>query len=146
MEFLTLSSLRQLRTDVPRLRVACLDTSVSITQILSHLIQKVFGCEVRTANDGVAAIELVRSMMPDIVFCCIELPSLNGYDVAKAISDGNFKKPLLVALTAYSKREIGSRAKESGFDLLVMKPITLEAIEQILLYAEGSTINEEMLL
>lgn len=146
MESSTQSPLRQLRTDFSGLRVACLDSHSSTTQALSHLLQKIFKCEVGVANDGVSGIELVRAMKPDVVFCSIGLSERSGYEVAKAIRSSMPHKPLLVAHTGYSRREVGEQAKDAGFNYLVMKPVTLEVIAQILSCVDGSLTDLELSL
>ena len=85
-------------------------------------------------------------MKPDFVFCCIELPGRDGYEVAKEIRKSMPQNPLLVAHTSYSKREVGERAKESGFDYLVTKPVKVDEIAQILSCVDGSLTDVELKL
>lgn len=141
-----LSSLESRQERSAKLRVACLDTHVSTAQALSLLLRKIFNCDAGVANDGVSGLELIRAMKPDVVFCCIELPERNGYEVAKAIRSSMPHSPLLVAHTGYSKREVGERAKDAGFDYLVSKPVKLDEIAQILSCVDGSQSDVELKL
>ena len=43
------------------------------------------GHEVRTANDGISALDLARDFQPDVVLLDIGMPGLNGFEVAGAI-------------------------------------------------------------
>jgi two-component system CheB/CheR fusion protein len=85
-------------------------------------------------------------MKPDVVFCSIELPGRDGYEVAKEIRKSMPQNPLLVAHTSYSKREVGERAKKSGFDYLLMKPAKVDEIAQILSCVDGSLTDAELKL
>lgn len=128
------------------LRVVCLDSHASTTSIPSLLLRKIIKCEVSVANDGVSGLELVKAMKPDVVFCCIELPGRDGYEVAKEIRKSMPQNPLLVAHTSYSKREVGERAKVAGFNYLLTKPAKVDEIARILSCVDGSLIDAELKL
>jgi CheY-like chemotaxis protein len=95
------------------------------------------GHEVHTAGDGREGVELAKSLMPDIVMSCIELPGLDGLEVAGAICKSLPRKPFLIAHTGYGKREIGAEAKAAGFDLLLLKPFSRDDFARALAFMEG---------
>ena len=73
-----------------------------------------------------------------IIFMDCNMPIIDGYDTTiKLIEMCNkykFKKPYIVALTAYSKHELKNLNKkclESGMDLCISKPINFEEIKYI---------------
>jgi CheY-like chemotaxis protein len=80
------------------------------------------------------------------VFSCIELPGLDGYEVAKEIRKSLPNKPLLVAHTSYGKWQIGERAKEAGFDVLLTKPASIADLWRVLSFIEGTTDCEDLRL
>jgi AmiR/NasT family two-component response regulator len=85
---------------------------------------------VAEAADGLEAIELVKSLLPDLVVMDIKMPNMDGITAAKTISD--LKIPV-VLLTAFAQRELFEQAAEAGAMAYVVKPFNpsdlLPAIE-----------------
>ena len=65
-------------------RVLVVDDNVDAAETLHDLLA-LAGHEVAVAHDGEAAVERARALRPEIVFCDIGLPKLDGYGVARAI-------------------------------------------------------------
>ncbi len=87
--------------------------------------------EVEVAHNGPAGIAKARKRMPDVVFCDIGLPGMDGFDVARAFrADDTLKGAYLVALSGYALPEDLQRASEAGFDQHLAKPPNLDTIEQ----------------
>jgi two-component system, response regulator PdtaR len=90
-----------------------------------------FGFEViAEAADGLEAVELAKSMNPDLIVMDIKMPNLDGISAAEQIQP--LKIPI-VLLTAFSQKELVERASEAGAMAYVVKPFTpndlLPAIE-----------------
>jgi response regulator NasT len=85
---------------------------------------------VAEAADGLEAIELVKSLLPDLVVMDIKMPNMDGITAAKTISE--LKIPV-VLLTAFAQRELFEQAAEAGAMAYVVKPFNpsdlLPAIE-----------------
>jgi CheY-like chemotaxis protein len=61
------------------------------------------------------------------------MPRINGYETAARIRKlACCQHTILVALTGWTNKEDKARAYESGFDLHVAKPISLEGIKELL--------------
>ncbi len=87
------------------------------------------GHDVLEAADGRRGLEMLKSARPDIAIIDIGLPELNGYEVAERFraepgSDG----VLLVALTGYGLPEARGRSQRAGFDYHLVKPVSLDAL------------------
>jgi response regulator NasT len=75
---------------------------------------------VAEARDGVEAVELARSVQPDIALLDVKMPRLDGIDAARAILD---ERPIpIVILTAYGQDELVARAVEAGVFGYLVKP------------------------
>jgi CheY-like chemotaxis protein len=113
-------------------RVLVVDDLVDAAVTLGKLLE-ILGCEVRTATDGAAALSVAESFQPQIVLLDIGLPRLDGYEVAGRLraADGT-KDAHLVALTGFGRDTDKTRALESGFDEHMIKPATLEQLQQLL--------------
>jgi AmiR/NasT family two-component response regulator len=92
---------------------------------------------VAEASDGIEAVELVKTHLPDLVVMDIKMPNMDGITAAKAISD--LKIPV-VLLTAFAQKELFEQAAEAGAMAYVVKPFNpsdlLPAIE-IALHRHG---------
>ena len=91
------------------------------------------GHEVEVAYTGGAGIAKARKRKPEVVFCDIGLPGMDGFNVARAFrAAAALKGVYLVALSGYALPEDIQRASEAGFDQHLAKPPDLDRLEQIL--------------
>jgi len=96
------------------------------------------------ASDGEEGLEVARREVPDLIICDVQLPQMDGYEVARWLkSHPQFRTIPLVAVTALAM--VGDRDKvlAAGFDGYIAKPISPETfvgeVEQFLQGHRGST-------
>jgi signal transduction histidine kinase/ActR/RegA family two-component response regulator len=100
------------------------DTAESLTMLLELL-----GHRVRTAYDGVAALDAALANVPDVMLVDIGLPGMDGYEVARRVRrDPDLKQVVLVALTGYGREEDKQEAMAAGFDYHLVKPVNPDAL------------------
>jgi CheY-like chemotaxis protein len=115
-----------------RRRVLVVDDNRDAADSMGMLL-RLKGNDVRTAHDGLEGVELAGTFRPELVLLDIGLPKLNGYDVARQIRrQPGGAEVVLVALTGWGQDEDRRRSQEAGFDLHVVKPVDLMALEQLL--------------
>jgi CheY-like chemotaxis protein/two-component sensor histidine kinase len=121
------------------LRVLAVDDNVDTILSLSMLL-KALGHDVRTAHDGLTAVQAAIDYRPDVVLLDIGLPGLNGYEVAKRIRQQPLlKNVVLVALTGYGQDADRQTSLQAGFNHHLVKPARLEQLQQIL-----ATVSEQV--
>ncbi len=104
------------------------DAAESLRSVLEFM-----GHEVRLAGDGRTGLQVAREFEPEIVFCDIGLPQMDGYAVARALrAEGKLRDTFLVAMTGYAQPEDQRRAAEAGFHEHVAKPPSIERLEDLL--------------
>jgi CheY-like chemotaxis protein len=87
------------------------------------------GYRVSTASDGAAAIEQAERLLPDLIVLDLELPQVSGFDVAKHLRSNPETRAIpLIAATGYSHRGQLDRARQAGFDQIVLKPADPDAL------------------
>ncbi len=87
---------------------------------------------VEVAHDGPEALHKAREFRPEVVLCDIGLPSMSGYDVARAFrEDESLRGSFLVALTGYALPEDQRKALEAGFDYHIAKPTTSDKLDRL---------------
>jgi signal transduction histidine kinase/ActR/RegA family two-component response regulator len=116
----------------PTRRILVVDDNRDSAQTLALLLQ-FSGHEVRTAHDGLSALELAQAEPPEVVLLDIGLPKMNGLEVARRMrQDLGLKDTLLVALTGYGQDEDRRRSQEAGFDAHMVKPVDLDELHSLL--------------
>src|SRR4051812_36635561 len=94
---------------------------------------RVDGNDIRTAYDGLEAIEVAEKFHPELVLLDIGLPKLNGYEVALRIRQQPWgRNIIIVALTGWWQDEDRRRSHEASFNLHIVKPVELSALENLL--------------
>jgi PAS domain S-box-containing protein len=114
------------------LRVLIVDDNEDAARLLSMLVRKL-GNDVRTASDGRQAIEVAEQFRPQVVLMDIGMPHMNGMDAARHIRPQPWGEGMkLVALTGWGNEEDRMQTREAGFDMHLVKPADLSALEAIL--------------
>jgi CheY-like chemotaxis protein len=83
------------------------------------------------AADGQEALSMIQAESPDLVLLDIQMPSLDGFGVLKAMRDvapqGNAR---VIALTACAMESDRQRITDAGFDGYVAKPISIADVRK----------------
>jgi signal transduction histidine kinase len=94
---------------------------------------RIKGHEIRTAYDGLEAVQVADEFRPDVVLLDIGLPKMNGYEVAQRIRHQPWGQGMvLIALTGWGQETDRHRSKEAGFDHHLVKPVDTSALLQLL--------------
>ncbi|HYG62706.1 MAG TPA: ATP-binding protein [Thermoanaerobaculia bacterium] len=122
--------------DVPKAtaghRILVVDDNQDSALSLAMLLE-ISGHEVRTAYDGLEAIDAAAEFRPDIVLMDVGMPKLNGYDAARRIRAEPWgERMLLVAVTGWGQEEDRRRTTEAGFDGHLVKPVDFGAVTKLL--------------
>ena len=103
-------------------RVLVIDDRIDASYPVKVLLEK-DGHQVHVASDGLSGIEAARTFQPQVVFCDIGMPGMDGYEVARMLrADNDLCLAYLVALTGFGQDEDRQRARAAGFDQHLTKP------------------------
>jgi CheY-like chemotaxis protein len=84
------------------------------------------------AADGAEAIEVARRERPDLVLLDLNLPVLDGLEVAKRLRELPWMKNIpIVAVTAYHYYGIREAALEAGCDDYLPKPLDFDELARV---------------
>ena len=76
------------------------------------------------ANDGVAALDRVAQERPDLILMDLSLPHMDGWEATRRLkTDSNLAKIPVIVLSAHAMRGDEERARASGCDDFLTKPI-----------------------
>jgi two-component system CheB/CheR fusion protein len=118
-------------------RILVVDDNRDAADSLARYLTRVMGQRVEVAYDGPGAVDVARRFRPDVVLLDIGLPGMSGYEVAERLRSGpETGGALLIALTGWGQEEDRRRSKEAGIDFHLVKPVDLDAVQNLLLKAE----------
>jgi chemosensory pili system protein ChpA (sensor histidine kinase/response regulator) len=111
------------------------DDSITVRRVTQRLLER-NGMRVLTAKDGVDAVSLLQENLPDIILLDIEMPRMDGYEVAAHVrNDPRLKQIPIVMITSRVSEKHRARAIELGVDDYLGKPYQesqlLDAIEPL---------------
>jgi CheY-like chemotaxis protein len=100
------------------------DNRIIYSTVLRHL-----GYRVVEALDGVQAIALARSELPDLILMDISLPEVDGWEATRVLrADPTTRGIPIVALTAHALADDRERATAVGFTSYLAKPVEPRAV------------------
>jgi chemosensory pili system protein ChpA (sensor histidine kinase/response regulator) len=112
------------------------DDSITVRRVTQRLLER-NGLRVLTARDGVEAMEMMKDNVPDVILLDIEMPRMDGYEVAAQVrNDPRLRDIPIIMITSRVGEKHRARAIELGVDDYLGKPYQeaqlLEAIEPLL--------------
>jgi CheY-like chemotaxis protein/anti-sigma regulatory factor (Ser/Thr protein kinase) len=104
-------------------RILVADDNRDAAEALSLQLQ-LAGHDVRTAHDGVEALDLAKTFDPDIVLLDLGMPKMDGYEVARRLRvQPGSRRVTLIALTGWGQQQDRDRTTDAGFDAHLVKPV-----------------------
>ncbi|MBS9779365.1 MAG: twitching motility response regulator PilG [Moraxellaceae bacterium] len=119
-----------METNFNGLKVMIIDDSKTIRRTAGTLLQKV-GCEVTTAVDGFEALAKVVDNNPDIIFCDIMMPRLNGYQTCALVKNNPaYANIPFIMLSSKDGLFDKARGRVVGADEYLTKPFSKDELFQ----------------
>lgn len=101
------------------------DDSQDIRNFLKEAVLEPAGYEVKTAGDGMAALNLAKRFDPDVVIVDHQMPSLTGIDLTQRLC-AEFPHPPVILISSSAEQSMAVKAMRAGaFDYLA-KPFEAE--------------------
>ena len=98
------------------------DDSITVRRVTQRLLER-NGMRVLTARDGMDAVTLLQDHVPDIILLDIEMPRMDGYEVAAHVrNDPRLKDVPIIMITSRVGEKHRARAIELGVDDYLGKP------------------------
>ncbi|MDB6061090.1 MAG: signal transduction histidine kinase [Verrucomicrobiaceae bacterium] len=115
------------------LRVLAVDDNATNLKLIAILLEE-FGASAVLASNGREALAHCEQQRFDLILLDIQMPELNGAQVADMIRNGSSenRSTKIVALTAHLLPEEQRRLLAEGFDLCLIKPITETQLRDLL--------------
>ncbi len=102
--------------------VMVVDDSLTMRKVTGRVLER-HNLDVVAARDGVEALELLEERVPDLMLLDIEMPRMDGYELATAMrADPRYKDVPIVMITSRSGDKHRQRAFEIGVQRYLGKP------------------------
>ena len=110
------------------LRAVIVDDEQLAREELCYMLDQLGSVEVLAqAGNGLEAVALVERLAPDVVFLDVQMPGLNGFEVARRLTQGG-NSPNIVFVTAFDRHAI--EAFEVNAVDYVLKPVEAARLEK----------------
>ncbi len=121
--------------------VMVVDDSITMRKVTGRVLER-HGYEVLTAKDGVDAVEKLADRVPDVMLLDIEMPRMDGYELATHIrNDVRLRGIPIIMITSRTGEKHRQRAFEIGVDRYLGKPYQeadlMRNVEEILKVQRG---------
>lgn len=117
-------------------RLLIVDDEKTLSDILGAFFEE-NDYNVSYAYDGKTAISLYRKEMPDIIFLDLDLPVLNGFEVAEIIRHEDYITPIIMMTGSWN----GDNYKIKGFEMGAIQFLDKPISPKVLLSIVRSTLN-----
>jgi len=102
--------------------VMVVDDSLTMRKVTGRVLER-HNLEVSVARDGIEALERLEERVPDLMLLDIEMPRMDGYELATAMkADPRFKDVPIVMITSRTGDKHRQRAMELGVQRYMGKP------------------------
>jgi two-component system, cell cycle response regulator DivK len=107
-----------------------------VTYLLQHA-----GFKIVPAESGLKALALVDEMVPDTILLDIQLPGMDGYQVARELrTKESLRSVPIIAVTSYAMTGDKEKALEAGCTGYIEKPINPDTfVDQVASFLKGES-------
>ncbi|MDZ4179404.1 MAG: response regulator transcription factor [Coriobacteriia bacterium] len=97
-----------------------------IRQTVDYALRRA-GFETVTCDDGREALDVARSVHPDLILLDLMLPGMDGYSFAQALRTSD-KETAIIMVTALDQERDKVRGLDAGADDYITKPFSMEEL------------------
>jgi two-component system, cell cycle response regulator DivK len=124
--------------ETPLQTVVCIEDNLDNLRLVEWVLEATGRYRVLGATDGVAGLELVRQRHPQLVLLDLDLPLVDGFELARRIRS-EFRDIPVVAISASVMRDERQRSIGAGcmafvekpFDIVVFREVVADCIQRV---------------
>jgi DNA-binding response OmpR family regulator len=111
-------------------KILIVDDEAHIRMLIEQTLEELEdeGVEFFTADNGEKALEMIKSVEPDLVFLDVMMPKMNGMDVCRKVKHETGLKVFIILLTAKGQELDRLKGAEVGADIYMTKPFDPEVL------------------
>ena len=124
-------------------KVLCIEDNISNMTLVSRIVEAE-GHQLLRAEDGPKALDVLANNTPDIILLDINIPGIDGFEMARLIkADAAMASIPVIATTANVFVGDKERCLEAGCDDYLPKPLDIRRLREMMrqyLTSEGQTV------
>lgn len=126
-------------------RILVVDDSLSVRKGLIQLLQDA-AYEVKGAGDGMDAIRVLKSFDPHLVCTDLEMPNMNGMELAQHLRlDPATQRLPIIMITSRSTEKHRQQAMRAGVNIYLTKPYTdTDLLRHVRSALQAGSVQEEV--
>jgi two-component system, response regulator, stage 0 sporulation protein F len=124
-----------------KLKVLIVDDQAGVRFLLEIVVRE-SGHEAYMAQNGLEAIEMARSIQPDLIFMDVRMPLIGGLEALGKIKATNPEIQVII-MTAYGSEQTVSDALKKGAWCYIAKPFDVNEIKELLIKFVNEYNNNE---
>src|SRR5271166_1750011 len=124
-------SKNQITDQIQSLAVLVVDDNQYMRKMIRNLLVNCGIKDIYEANDGIAALDAIRTVAPDVVILDWEMPLLSGAELVRIVrSPGVFPVPdvPIIMLSGHGERWRVLEAVQLGVNEYLVKPVSAKAL------------------
>lgn len=106
-------------------RILVVDDEAQITRVLRTSLSSQ-GYDIRVANDGVTALEIMKDWRPDLVITDLSMPNMDGLELCRRLRARSDVPIVVLSVRGEEKTKV--QALDAGADDYVTKPFGIEEL------------------
>ena len=117
--------------------VLIVEDNLVLAEAVAEVLHSI-GYRTVIAQDGETALCEVERSVPEVVIIDLELPAIDGLEVARRLRDGHGKRIRLIANTAWpDDADTHTKTADAGFDDVLIKPTSIYQILKAMQHGGG---------
>jgi len=107
-------------------KILIVDDDITITELMKALVS-MEGHQPTTVNDSLQAVEIAKSVDPDLITLDLMMPGLTGFELCKLLHDDpRFANTPIVIVSAKDDPESKEQALQAGANDYITKPFGVD--------------------
>jgi len=130
--------------DLSTATILLVDDNAQNLELMQAFLEEL-PCQIRTASDGVEAIESIERTCPNLIILDVMMPRMSGFEVCQKIkSQPSTRDTVVIMVTALNEVSDYERAVECGTNDFITKPVNkIELIARVKSLLELSLVKQE---
>jgi len=113
------------------LKILVVDDFATMRKVIRNLLKQVGYEDIVEAEDGVAALRILKAQKVDMIISDWNMPNMTGLELLKAVrADADLTKIPFLMVTAEALQDNVVEAVKSGVSNYIVKPFTAEVLNE----------------
>jgi two-component system chemotaxis response regulator CheY len=113
------------------IRVLVVDDDEGMRALMRRTLERLGVNQIYAAKDGVEALVLAKSQLPDVIIADYDMPVMHGLQLLKAVRlDPELAACGVIMLSGIANAEVVTRARDLGAASFMMKPFCRDDLQK----------------